>query len=82
MQLLEAPYHLKLGGDWRNLSIMFTDLQGFSSISERMHLQELTNLLNTSLSDMTTIILDESGTLDTYEGDAIVAFWNAPLESA
>ena len=78
-RLLEEPSRLKLGGERRELSIFFSDLQGFSSISERLDPQALTTLLNDYLSDMTDIILEEEGTVDKYEGDAIIAFWNAPL---
>ena len=78
-QILADPNRLKLGGERREMSIFFSDLQGFSSIAESMDPRELTNLLNDYLSDMTSIILDENGTLDKYEGDAIMAFWNAPL---
>ncbi len=79
-RLLEDPSQLKLGGERRELSIFFSDLQGFSSISERLDPQDLTALLNDYLSDMTDIILEEEGTVDKYEGDAIIAFWNAPLD--
>ena len=78
-RLLDEPSRLKLGGERRELSIFFSDLQGFSSISERLDPQDLTTLLNDYLSDMTDIILEEEGTVDKYEGDAIIAFWNAPL---
>ena len=78
-RLLEDPSRLKLGGERRELSIFFSDLQGFSSISERLDPHDLTALLNDYLSDMTDIILEEEGTVDKYEGDAIIAFWNAPL---
>lgn len=78
-RILADPSHLKLGGERRELTIFFSDLQGFSSISERLEPEALTSLLNDYLSDMTDIILDEGGTLDKYEGDAIIAFWNAPL---
>jgi adenylate cyclase len=78
-QIMRDPDQLKLGGERRELTIFFSDLQGFSSISEGMEPQELTRLLNEYLTDMTDIILEEGGTLDKYEGDAIIAFWNAPL---
>ena len=78
-QIVKDPGQLKLGGERRTLSIFFSDLAGFSSISEKLEPQELTRLLNDYLSDMTDIILEEGGTLDKYEGDAIIAFWNAPL---
>ncbi len=55
-------------------------MQGFTSISESLPPEELVSLLNAFLSEMTDIILDSGGTLDKYEGDAIIAFWNAPLE--
>ncbi|HQN18777.1 MAG TPA: adenylate/guanylate cyclase domain-containing protein, partial [Syntrophobacteraceae bacterium] len=79
-RLLDDPSKLKLGGERRELSIFFSDLQGFSSISERLDPTDLTTLLNDYLSDMTDIILEEEGTVDKYEGDAIIAFWNAPLD--
>ena len=79
-QLIHHPERLKLGGERRVLSIFFSDLQGFTSISEKLDPQALTNLLNDYLSAMTDIIHDEGGTVDKYEGDAIIAFWNAPLE--
>ena len=79
-QLILHPERLKLGGERRVLSIFFSDLQGFTSISEGLDPKELTALLNDYLSAMTNIIHEENGTVDKYEGDAIIAFWNAPLE--
>ncbi|MBN2551850.1 MAG: adenylate/guanylate cyclase domain-containing protein, partial [Spirochaetales bacterium] len=79
-QLIAHPDRLKLGGERRELTIFFSDLQGFTSISEGLTPEELTSLLNEYLSAMTDIILEEGGTIDKYEGDAIIAFWNAPLE--
>ena len=79
-KLLEDPGRLTLGGERRELTIFFSDLQGFSTFSEKLGPVELTGLLNDYLSEMTDIILEEGGTLDKYEGDAIIAFWNAPLE--
>ena len=81
-KILRDPKHLQLGGEKRELTIMFTDLAGFSTFSERLEPVALTALLNDYLSEMTDIILEEGGTLDKYEGDAIIAFWNAPLEQA
>ncbi len=78
-QILRDPGSLKLGGEKRELTIFFSDLQGFSTISEKLGPEDLTKLLNDYLTDMTDIILAEGGTLDKYEGDAIIAFWNAPL---
>jgi adenylate cyclase len=62
------------------LSIFFSDLEGFTGISEGLYPETLTALLNDYLSAMTDIIQEEGGTVDKYEGDAIIAFWNAPLE--
>ena len=81
-QIMRDPGSLKLGGERRELTIFFSDLQGFSTISERLGPEDLTKLLNDYLSDMTDIILEEGGTLDKYEGDAIIAFWNAPLHQS
>jgi adenylate cyclase len=78
-KILVDPNHLKLGGEKRELTIMFTDLAGFSTFSEKLSPEELTALLNAYLTEMTDIIMEEGGTLDKYEGDAIIAFWNAPL---
>lgn len=79
-QLIADPGKLKLGGERKVLSIFFSDLQGFTSISEKLDPETLTALLNDYLSAMTEIIHEEQGTVDKYEGDAIIAFWNAPLD--
>ncbi len=79
-RLIADPGQLRLGGERRELTIMFSDLAGFTSISESLDPVALTELLNDFLTDMTDIVLEEGGTLDKYEGDAIIAFWNAPLE--
>lgn len=79
-ELIAHPERLKLGGERKTLSVFFSDLEGFTSLSEGLDPETLTNLLNTYLSAMTDIIHEEGGTVDKYEGDAIIAFWNAPLE--
>jgi adenylate cyclase len=79
-RLIADPEQLKLGGEKRELSIFFSDLQGFTTISEGLTPEELTTLLNEYLSAMTDIIQEEGGTIDKYEGDAIIAFWNAPVK--
>ena len=79
-RLLDNPRLLSLGGEKRRLTSFFSDLAGFTSISERLPPEELVALLNEFLSEMTDIILAHGGTLDKYEGDAIIAFWNAPLD--
>lgn len=79
-QLVEHPERLRLGGERRELTIFFSDLQGFTTLSETLDPEALTTLLNDYLTAMTDIILDAGGTIDKYEGDAIIAFWNAPLD--
>jgi adenylate cyclase len=78
-ELIRYPERLKLGGERRLLSIFFSDLEGFTGISEGLEPEALTTLLNDYLTAMTDIIHEEGGTVDKYEGDAIIAFWNAPL---
>jgi adenylate cyclase len=78
--LVERPESLRLGGETRDLTLLFSDIQGFTGISEALTPQHLTALLNDYLSAMTEIIMAEGGTIDKYEGDAIIAFWNAPLD--
>jgi adenylate cyclase len=81
-ELIAHPERLKLGGEKRDLSIFFSDLQGFTTISESLEPEDLTSLLNEYLTAMTDIIQEEGGTIDKYEGDAIIAFWNAPVDQA
>jgi adenylate cyclase len=78
-QIVDNPSSLSLGGERRTLTILFSDIQGFTSISESMEPAKLVQFLNKFLSEMTDIILSHGGTIDKYEGDAIIAFWNAPL---
>lgn len=79
-QLASDPTRLVLGGETRTLTVMFSDLRNFTSISERMDAQELTRFMNRYLTPMTDVVLEKGGTLDKYIGDAIMAFWNAPLD--
>lgn len=81
-KLQQNPDLLKLGGESRELSIMFTDVRGFTSISEHYgkDVQGLTSIMNRYMTAMTAKILDNQGTLDKYIGDAQMAFWNAPLD--
>jgi class 3 adenylate cyclase/CHASE2 domain-containing sensor protein len=82
-EVMENPDRLKLGGDKRNMTAIFTDIQGFSTISELIgDPQKLVELLNVYLSNMSDIILDNKGTIDKYEGDAIIGFFGAPIETA
>lgn len=81
-RLLKHPDSLKLGGESRVLTIYFSDVKGFTSISENLSPDRLTALLNDYLSAMSNVVLSEGGTINKYVGDAIVAFWNAPLDQA
>ena len=78
--LLEHPEKLQLGGERRRVTLFFSDLAGFTTISERLSAETVVSLLNDYLSSMTEIILEEAGTVDKFEGDAIMAFWGAPLD--
>ncbi len=81
-QLANSPEKLKLGGEEREMTIMFSDVRGFTSISEsyKSDPQGLTALMNRFLTPLTDAILARKGTIDKYMGDAIMAFWNAPLD--
>jgi len=82
-RLQRQPDLLKLGGESRELSIMFTDVRGFTTISEHYgeDVQGLTSIMNRYMTVMTRAILENHGTLDKYIGDAQMAFWNAPLDN-
>ncbi len=77
-KIIEHPESLQLGGENREITIFFSDVAGFSTISEKLTPPELVALLNEYLSEMTDIILSHGGTVDKYEGDAIMAFYGAP----
>ena len=78
--LLQDPSRVRLGGERRDLTILFSDIRGFTTLSETMGPQELAQFMNRYLSVMTDLILDRSGVIDKYIGDAIMAFWGAPLD--
>ena len=78
-QLARNPSLLQLGGEQREITVMFTDVRGFTTISEQFDPQGLTRFMNRFLTPMTDLILGLKGTIDKYMGDAIMAFWNAPL---
>ncbi len=78
-ELVAHPEKLRLGGERKELTVFFSDIEEFTRISERMAPEDLVAVLNEYLSVMTSIILSNNGTLDKYEGDAIVAFWGAPI---
>jgi len=79
-ELLNNPEKLKLGGEKRNIAILFSDIAGFTSFSEKLSATELVNFINAYLNEMTKIVLKNKGTLDKYIGDAVMAFWGAPIE--
>ncbi|MFH1671775.1 MAG: adenylate/guanylate cyclase domain-containing protein [Candidatus Portnoybacteria bacterium] len=79
-EILSSPDKLKLGGEKKELSILFSDIRGFTTISEKMSPEKLVKLLNQYLTLMTDVIMDSGGVVDKYIGDAIMAFWGAPLK--
>jgi adenylate cyclase len=78
-ELVAHPEKLRLGGERKELTVFFSDIENFTRIAEKMSPEDLVMVLNEYLSVMTSIILANNGTLDKYEGDAIVAFWGAPI---
>jgi len=78
--LIKNPDLIKLGGEKRNITIFFSDIRGFTSISERLTPEDLVHLLNEYLTEMTSIIRKDEGLVDKFMGDAIMAFWGAPLD--
>ena len=81
-QLADDPDKLSLGGDTREMTILFSDVRGFTTISEsyKDDPQGLTTLMNRFLTPLSNAVTEQDGTIDKYMGDAIMAFWNAPLE--
>jgi adenylate cyclase len=80
-ELISDPSQLKLGGKKAELTILFSDIRGFTTMSEALSPEKLTSFLNDYLTVMTEIILDRRGLVDKYIGDAIMAFWGAPLKN-
>jgi len=83
-QLARSPEKLVLGGEERRMTILFSDVRGFTTISEHYKddPQGLTRLMNRFLTPLTNAIIERKGTIDKYIGDAIMAFWNAPVDDA
>ena len=79
-RVVENPSLLSLGGSKRDMSVLFCDVRGFTGISELFDAEGLTTLINKLLTPLTNVILANKGTVDKYMGDAIMAFWNAPLD--
>jgi len=78
-ELVANPEKLRLGGERKELTVFFSDIENFTSIAEKMSPEYLVTILNEYLNIMTSLVLFNNGTLDKYEGDAIVAFWGAPV---
>jgi adenylate cyclase len=78
-EMLDHPELLRLGGEKRDCTVLFSDIRGFTAISETMGPEALVKFINGYLSPMTRIVLEEGGTLDKYIGDALMAFWGAPV---
>jgi len=78
-EIISDPSHLKLGGIKRDMTALFTDIRGFTHVAETLSPEQLVDLLNYYLSTMSDIILDHKGTIDKYQGDAIISFFGAPL---
>lgn len=79
-ELTKHPDKLKLGGETRDLTVMFTDIRSFTSISESMTPEALIQMMNDFLTPMSDLVMENRGTIDKYMGDAMMAFWNAPLD--
>ncbi|MBP1653710.1 MAG: adenylate cyclase [Bacteroidetes bacterium] len=81
-ELVANPRKLALGGKREELTVLFSDIEGFTTISQGMQPEEIVALLNEYLSGMSAVIFRHEGTLDKYEGDAVMAFWGAPIPQA
>ena len=79
-RIARDPGHLELGGEERDMTVMFCDIRSFSRMSERLSPQQIIQFLISFLTPMTDVLLANKATIDKYIGDAILAFWNAPLE--
>ncbi|AGS22500.1 adenylate/guanylate cyclase domain-containing protein [Rhizobium etli] len=81
-RLSSDPTQLKLGGERRTLSVLFSDVRGFTTIAETLKddPEQLTGLINRLLTPLSDVVMDHGGTIDKYMGDCIMAFWNAPLD--
>jgi adenylate cyclase len=79
-EIARNPDQVKLGGERRAVSVLFTDLKGFTSFSESVEPEVLSRVITQYLNAMTKVVFDSQGTVDKYIGDAVMAFWNAPQD--
>jgi adenylate cyclase len=79
-RISEHPEILRLGGERKNMSVLFADIRGFTTLAEKMDPEALTRFMNRFLSPMTEEVLKNGGTVDKYMGDCLMAFWNAPMD--
>ncbi len=82
VELMKDPKKLSLGGERKRVTVLFSDIRGFTTISEGLTPENLTHLMNEYLTAMTDIIMEHGGLVDKYIGDAIMAFWGAPIEDS
>ncbi|MFA7228400.1 MAG: adenylate/guanylate cyclase domain-containing protein [Melioribacteraceae bacterium] len=80
-ELILHPEKLRLGGERKNLTVLFSDIAGFTTFAENKQPEELVRFINEYLNEMTELVLQSGGTLDKYLGDAVMAFWGAPIET-
>ena len=80
-EIIKDPEKLRLGGEKRKVTIFFSDIRGFTTISEKMSAEALTHFINEYLTAMTDIVMEHKGLVDKYIGDAVMAFWGAPIEN-
>ena len=81
-ELTKNPDKLRLGGEIRDLTVLFSDIRSFTTISEGLTPRALIQLMNDFLTPMSDVVMQNRGTIDKYMGDAMMAFWNAPLDDA
>ena len=81
-RLVAHPEELRLGGQRRELTLVFTDLAGFTSLSEKLEPEAVADVINLYLNEVTKVVMARGGTVDKFIGDAVMAFWGAPLDDA
>lgn len=79
-EMAQNPEAISLKGENREMTVLFSDIRGFTTISEGLDPEQLTLLMNELLTPLTKVIHEQRGTIDKYMGDAIMAFWGAPLK--